>query len=57
MVKKIEINGKEIFICEICGLGYENRKIAEECQNYCSIHKACSLEIISKAIYFPKQNK
>ncbi len=54
MVKKIKKNGKEIFICEICRLGYEDEKTAEACQNFCSIHHACSLEITRKAIYFPE---
>jgi len=57
MVKKIKKNGKEIFICEVCRLGYENKENAEACQNFCSTHNACSLEITSKAIYFPKQTK
>lgn len=57
MVKKIKKNEKEIFICEICGLGYEDKKIAEACQNFCSTHHVCSLEITRKAIYFPEQDK
>ncbi|MGQ9597031.1 MAG: DUF7128 family protein [Thermoproteota archaeon] len=55
MVGRIEVNGKPIYTCEVCGLGYDDEETAKACQKYCSTHNACSLEITSKAIYFPKQ--
>jgi hypothetical protein len=51
LVKEIFRDGKKIFICEKCGLGYENESIANKCEEYCSKHKGCSLEIIKEAIY------
>jgi rubrerythrin len=54
MVKKIKRDGREIYVCEICGFRYADKETAEECQKYCSAHNACSLEITSKAIFFPK---
>jgi rubrerythrin len=54
MVKTIRKDGKEIYTCDICGFGYEDKETAESCQEYCSKNKACSLEITQKAVYFPK---
>lgn len=55
MVSRIEVDGKIIYVCEICGLGYEDEETAKACQEYCLAHNACSLEITSKAVYFPEQ--
>lgn len=53
MVRKVKLDEREVYICEVCGFGYEDEKIAETCQRHCLTHKACSLEITSKAVYFP----
>lgn len=55
MVRRIEAEGKTIYICEACGLGYDDEETAKACQEYCSTHNACSLEITSKATYTPGQ--
>jgi len=54
MVTRVKLDEKIIYVCEICGLGYEDEETAKACQEYCSTHDACSLEITSKAVYFPK---
>ncbi len=54
MVKEIVIEGKNIFVCEECGLGYLSIELAKKCEAYCSKNHACSLEIIKNAVYFPK---
>jgi len=54
MVKKSRVNGKVVYVCEVCGLGYRDRETAIACQNYCSTYGACSLAITRKAVYFPK---
>jgi hypothetical protein len=54
MVKEIIVEGKKIFVCKECGLGYLSIELAEKCEDYCSKNHACSLEIIKNAVYFPK---
>lgn len=50
MVKIIQQkNNKELYQCEECGLKYENKEIAEKCQDWCQEHKSCNLEIIKYA--------
>jgi hypothetical protein len=45
MVKKIG----SFWICEECGLKYEDRIWAEKCEDWCRKHKSCNLEIIKHA--------
>ncbi len=40
----------ELYKCEICGFDYKKKDYADKCENYCSEHNACSLEIIKKAV-------
>jgi hypothetical protein len=53
MVKEKRINDEILFLCEVCGLGYRNREIAEECEAWCRKTGTCSIEITRKAVYFP----
>ena len=50
MVEIISRRGVNFFACDICDLKYANKKIAEECENYCRTHRACSLEITKQAV-------
>jgi hypothetical protein len=50
MVHKIIQNGERLYICEVCSLTYEERSWAEKCQDFCTKHSACSLEITRHAI-------
>jgi len=54
MVKEIIVENKKVFVCEECGLGYLDASLAKNCEEYCSKHRACSLEIIKNAVYFAK---
>jgi len=45
MVKEIKKNGKALYICEQCGLAYEQKEWAEKCQQWCEQHQSCNLEI------------
>jgi hypothetical protein len=47
---RVQNDGKQSFICEICGLIYEDRFWAEKCEKYCEENNACSLEITRHAI-------
>ena len=42
--------GEERYPCKECGLHYEEKKWAEQCEAWCREHKSCNLEIISHAI-------
>jgi len=50
VVKKKVINDKVLFICEECGLAYEDESWAEKCEDFCSKHHACSIEITRHAV-------
>ena len=48
------IGEKTVFLCDICGLGYSERKTAQNCEDYCRSHSgSCSAEISKKAVYTP----
>jgi len=53
MVKTLKKDEKTIFICEVCGFGYEDKDTASECEEYCSTNNMCSIEITKKAIHYP----
>ncbi len=38
------------YFCEKCGFKYATKNFAEKCEDYCSKHNSCSLEIIKHAI-------
>jgi hypothetical protein len=50
MVKEVRKKNESFHICEICGLMYKEKIWAEKCENFCSKHHACSLEIASHAV-------
>jgi len=53
MVREAVVEGRKIYLREVCGLGYLERDTAEECEKFCRKHHACSLEITRKAVHFP----
>ena len=54
MVTEKKIGRKTVFLCDICGLGYAEKKIAQDCEAYCIANPgSCSVEITKKAVYFP----
>jgi len=55
MVREMIKGDKRIFICEECGLEYLEINVAQKCEDYCSKHYACSLEITKNAVYKLKQ--
>ena len=54
MTEKSLVDGAKIYKCGICGFGYKDDVTAKKCQNWCSTHKSCSLQITKNAVYFPK---
>ncbi|RMD65745.1 hypothetical protein D6817_05490 [Candidatus Pacearchaeota archaeon] len=55
MVKKQEIDGRELWQCEECGFHYETRDLAEKCEAWCKEHRSCSMEITKHAVELGKQ--
>jgi len=54
LVTEKKIENKTVFLCDICGLGYSEKNIAQDCEDYCKAHAgSCSVEITKKAVYFP----
>lgn len=54
MVTEKKVDGKTIFVCDICGLGYLNREIAQKCEDWCGKNPGtCNLQISQKAVYSP----
>jgi hypothetical protein len=54
LVTEKKIGNKTVYLCDICGLGYADRKTAQECEDYCRAHAgSCSAEISKKAVYLP----
>jgi len=54
LVTEKMIGSKTVFLCDICGLGYSEKRVAQECEDYCRAHKgSCSAEISKKAVYLP----
>ncbi|MCL7393339.1 MAG: hypothetical protein LZ169_00700 [Thaumarchaeota archaeon] len=50
LVAERRIGGRILYFCEACGLAYEERIWAEKCEDFCSKHNACSLQITRHAV-------
>jgi len=50
MVKEVKHKGKIYFQCEACDLYYENREIAQKCEDFCNEKQACNTEIIKYSV-------
>ncbi|MBI4452235.1 hypothetical protein HY637_02300 [Candidatus Woesearchaeota archaeon] len=50
MATKIIKDRKLYFRCDECSFLYENKNLAEKCEEYCKKYHACSTEITKHAI-------
>lgn len=50
MVTEIKEGYRKLYLCDECGLVYNEEKWANMCEEYCSEHHACSLEITRHAV-------
>jgi hypothetical protein len=50
MVKKLEKDNKEFYICEECNFAYETKELAQKCEDWCGKNQSCSLEITKHAV-------
>jgi len=53
LVKRRRLEGRTVYLRGECGFGYEDEETAKECEEWCSFHKSCNLEIMKKAVYTP----
>lgn len=52
MVKEKQFEGKTIFVCEICGLGYLEKEDAQKCEEWCGKNPGtCNFQISQRAVY------
>jgi tRNA U34 2-thiouridine synthase MnmA/TrmU len=49
MVRTIRKNDEMLYACEVCGYLYREKSWARKCQDHCTKHHACSLEITGHA--------
>jgi len=50
MVCQVHKNGERLYVCDVGGFAYKEGSWAEKCQDYCTRHGTCSLEITSHAV-------
>ncbi len=53
-MKPVHHKGKKVYLCEVCGFGYDSPEIALGCENFCKTHNSCSFEITRKAVFKPE---
>jgi hypothetical protein len=54
MVSEKTVRDSTVFLCDICCLGYADRKTAQECEDYYRAHPgSCSAEISAKVVFVP----
>jgi hypothetical protein len=46
VVKAVERSGQTLYVCEECGLAYNEKEWAEKCEQWCREHGTCNIEII-----------
>ncbi len=56
MVKEIEQGTKTLYVCEVCGLAYEEKEWAAKCQSWCETHEGtCHLEYVQHSVPLEEQ--
>lgn len=50
MVKEAEKKGQKLYQCESCGFAYADKKLASDCEAYCTAHHSCNIEITKHAV-------
>jgi hypothetical protein len=51
MVKEITKDGNILYKCEACGFDYKEKEWAQKCQDWCSKHNSCHIEITKHAVH------
>jgi len=50
MVEPVVQNNKTVYQCEVCGFHYEQKEMAQKCEEWCGKRYSCNIEIIKYAI-------
>ena len=50
MVKEVEQESKKEYVCEACGYRYTTKELAERCEEWCTEHHSCNLEITAQGV-------
>ena len=56
MIEEIKKDSQTIYVCEICGLAYEEKECAEKCQQWCERYNSCNLEITQHAVFLTPED-
>ncbi len=49
MVVEVIKRRKKYYVCDECGMGYVELKLAKKCESWHAKHQGCNMEIIKKA--------
>ncbi len=41
----------KLYVCTVCGFLYEEKELAQKCEEWCKTYKSCNLEITKHAIH------
>lgn len=55
MVKEVQKDNKVEYVCEACAYRYATRELAGQCEEWCTEHHSCNLEITAQGMP-PKEN-
>ena len=53
VVTELKFEKGTVYVCEICGYGYQSISIAERCEQHCDTRMRPSRRIRQKAVYQP----
>ena len=45
MVKEVVLGKKRVYQCDDCKLIYKDKRFAEQCEEWCTVHHSCNLAI------------
>ncbi len=53
MVTAVRKGAETFYKCDVCGLVYREKEIAEKCQDWCETHEdSCNAEYIMQSVTF-----
>lgn len=55
MPREVQSRGQTYYICEVCGFAYLEERWARACEEFCTRHHGCSLEITQHAVELPQE--
>ncbi len=55
MAKEVQRQNQTFYICEACGFAYHEERWAQACDEFCTQHHGCSLDITQHAVEMPEE--